>query len=493
MAGRPYAGVVRVSHMGQRKAGAPNVHADREQLEDLRSHARQLGVPLRILPPELDVSGGLPLALRPSLREAVEGVERGKYAGIVVAYLSRLGRNVREQLAVWDRVEAVGGRIIVVREGIDTSTPAGRLQRTILLGVAEMELDMYSERFESLRQWATAAGIWQRRQTPRGYRKDAHTRRLVPDERAGEVRRAFRRHAAGETLSQLARELGMTPSGVRALLRNRVYLGELRVGKHVNAAAHPALVSEEEWSAAQRVRTARPTRNGSAPALLAGLVRCASCGHVMSRASGGTVSYACHAHHSAGQCPRPAAVSVAALDRHIDLLARQELAKLAASAATNDVELDAARRSVTDAERELAAYLDGVAAAGLEAEQWAEGARKRRQALEAARARRELLLARQRPVVDGDPVKAWQQMSPRQRNHQLRSLIEAVLVRPAGRGRRVPLGDRTRVIKHGAGLVEPYAGGGVAMPVRGVLWPDADSPVVLRVHLGEDLLERPGR
>src|SRR5215212_2679620 len=123
MASKPWAAVIRVSHMGERRAGAANVHTDREQVEEVTAEAKRLGVPLKVLDPELNVSGGLPLAKRPSLRAAVEGVEKGRYGGIVVAYLSRLGRNTREQLAVWDRVEAAGGRIICIRENVDTSTP----------------------------------------------------------------------------------------------------------------------------------------------------------------------------------------------------------------------------------------------------------------------------------------------------------------------------------------------------------------------------------
>src|SRR4051794_27253659 len=150
---RPFAGVVRVSHMGERKSGSPNVHADRDQVEAVTAEAKRMGVALRLLPAELDVSGGLPLRDRPALREAVEGVESGRYGGIIVAYLSRLGRNVREQLQVWDRVEAVGGTIIVIRERIDTSTPSGRYVRTILAANDERELEEYTERFERLGGW----------------------------------------------------------------------------------------------------------------------------------------------------------------------------------------------------------------------------------------------------------------------------------------------------------------------------------------------------
>lgn len=493
MQSRPLAGIVRVSHMGDRKAGAPNVHADREQIKEVTAEAKRMGTPVRILPPELDVSGGLPLRDRPSLREAVEGVESGKYGGIIVAYLSRLGRNVREQLQVWDRVEAAGGKIIVVRERIDTSTPSGRYVRTILAANDERELEEYTERFERLREWATAAGIWQQRQTPRGYRKEPATRRLVPDERAQETRKAFLRRAAGETFSRLARDLGMTQSGVRNMLRNRVYLGELRVGDHVNASAHEPLVTEEEWLAAQRYGAARTPRGDGTVAMLAGLVRCASCGHIMSRSGGGRGHrvYACHQQHSAGLCVRPAAITLKALDDCVEQVALGELGKLKATAARSGQDIDGAQRALAQAERELAAYLDGVSAAGLAPGQYAEGARRRRGAVDEARETLTELLARLPALVDGNPIKAWRRMDRGQRNRLLRSLIECVIVAPVGRGKRVPLYDRVRVVKYGTGLVQPYRGGGVALPIRSLVFPEPDDPVVFRMHFREDLLERP--
>ena len=84
-------------------------------------------------------------------------------------------------------------------------------------------------------------------------------------------------------------------------------------------------------------------------------------------------------------------------------------------------------------------------------------------------------------LVDGNPVKAWKRMDSGQRSRLLRSLIECVIVAPVGRGKRVPLADRARVIKYGTGLVQPYRGGGVVMPIRSLVLPQSDDPVVLRV------------
>src|SRR5688572_21172760 len=101
-------GLVRVSFMGTRVAGTENVHADRDQLDAIERHAQAHNANVHILPPELNVSGGLPLEKRPGLLAAIEAIERGEYDALIVAYLTRLGRSIREQLKAWDRVEAAG-------------------------------------------------------------------------------------------------------------------------------------------------------------------------------------------------------------------------------------------------------------------------------------------------------------------------------------------------------------------------------------------------
>jgi DNA invertase Pin-like site-specific DNA recombinase len=491
--GKVWAGIVRVSFVGTR--AGDRFHADEDQVADIeRAIAGMRGATVEMLPPELDVSGGLPLEQRPSLLRAVEGVERGDYAGIIVSYLSRLGRNTREILKAWDRVEAAGGRIVVVREGIDTSTPHGRLQRLMLLGIAEHERELHADRFDERRRLATEAGIWQRRQTPLGYSRDQQTRRLVPDNDARRVERAFRDRAAGTAVVTIADRLGMTPSGARQLLRNRVYLGELRVGEYVNPDAHPPIVTVESFDRAQ-IGTPRPARAmGRAPALLAGIVRCASCGHVMSRGRTARVVYTCHGRSSAGRCPAPAAVTAELLDRHVEAIVLHEIARLSVQAGEGEGHLAQAREAVAVAERELAAYLAAVSAADVGAEAFAEGARDRRARLDEA----EVELRRRvavRPVLGDlqDGLAAWEAVDGHGRNALLRALLEMVVVRRAGgRGGRVPLEDRVRVLPRGAGWVAPSKNSSDAVGVVRLPFPDGDDERVLRMPGGEDGLEGAG-
>jgi DNA invertase Pin-like site-specific DNA recombinase len=466
--------------MGVRKAGAENVHTDRDQVQAIE-RATPKNDRVVILPPELDVSGGLPLEQRPSLRTAVEGVERGEYAGIIVAYLSRLGRNLAEQLRTYDRVHKAGGQIIVAQEGIDARTRSGRLQRNILAAIHEDEREQHIERFDNLRRWATEAGIWQRRQTPIGYERDPSTRKLVPNGRASEVAAAFNAAAAGTSRVELSRRLRMTPSGVRQMLRNRVYRGELRVGDYVNLDAHPAIVNEDTWLAAQERRTVRPPRGrANGPALLGGIVRCCGCGHVMSRSTTKVPVYTCHRFHSGRACPEPAGITLRLLDDHVTAIALTELRRLQVDQADDRTAIDRSRARIATAECELATYLDAVSAADVGAEAFRAGARRRHAAIDAARAELTQLVARQPAHVDGDPVALWEQFDGAQRNRLLRSLIECVLVeRSGGRGRIRPLAERVRVIRYGAGITPVSVDRHI--PVERIVLPDADDPLTIRM------------
>src|SRR3954468_8778554 len=236
-----WAGIVRVSHVGTR--GGDSLHADQEQVHEIARYAAAHGAVVEFMAPEMSVSGGKPIDQRPSLRAAIEGVESGEYTGVVVAYLSRLSRS-RSGLEIWDRVERANGRVHCAHENLDTSTPNGRFIRDIHLANAVREREEHADRHARRRRETVAAGIWRQHQTPRGYsfqgpanedgRFRGKARRLTPGEDADDVARVFRDRHAGASISALAERLGMTPGGMRRLLRNRVYLGELRDGEFLN-------------------------------------------------------------------------------------------------------------------------------------------------------------------------------------------------------------------------------------------------------------------
>lgn len=477
-----WAGIIRISHLGDRQVGSDKLRSDKTQEKAIRS-AVPPGHALDLLPPEYDISGGLPLNKRPSLLAGVLGVERGTYCGIIVAYQSRLFRHTTEEEAVFSRVEAAGGEIIMALDPVDNRTVDGRMVRRIKSAMNVAERERHTQAFEDAAREATERGIWQRRQTPTGYAKDPDTRKLIIDPApARKVRRAFTDRLSGKPVSTIAQDLGMTPSGVRALLRNRVYLGELRVRSYVNTTAHPAIIEPDLFDAVQHARVTRPPKASPHPALLAGIARCAGCGHVIARTG---VSYSCSKTHSVGVCPAPAAITARILNEHVERIALHHLASIRHRSIHDTSGLKPARERVADAQRELDAYLEAVDAAGLSVTTYAAGARKRQDALEQAQRDLGLILAAQASQIVGDPVQAWDSLNDSERNHVLSGLLEAVMVRKVGRGRNVPVEERVRVVRHGTGVFASYRGAGRGMP-HVAFFPDLNDPCVLRVPGVED-------
>ena len=77
---------------------------------------------------------------------------------LVVAELSRLGRNTGELGRLLDDFEQRGVSLVILNMGIDTSTTAGRLIYTVVGAVAQMERDLLIERTQSGLAAARARG-----------------------------------------------------------------------------------------------------------------------------------------------------------------------------------------------------------------------------------------------------------------------------------------------------------------------------------------------
>lgn len=84
--------------------------------------------------------------VRPEFERMVAEVLADGVSHVVALKLDRLGRRASDLLALYDRLETKGVGLVFVEEGIDTSTPTGRLMRTLLAAFAEFERDLISER-----------------------------------------------------------------------------------------------------------------------------------------------------------------------------------------------------------------------------------------------------------------------------------------------------------------------------------------------------------
>jgi DNA invertase Pin-like site-specific DNA recombinase len=84
------------------------------------------------------------LAKRPALTDALGYLREGD--SLVVTKLDRLGRSVRNLKQIADELQQRGVGLRALSQGIDTTTPGGRLFFHMLAAIAEFEHDLIVER-----------------------------------------------------------------------------------------------------------------------------------------------------------------------------------------------------------------------------------------------------------------------------------------------------------------------------------------------------------
>ena len=83
---------------------------------------------------------------RPALDQLVKDAKRRTFDALVCWRLDRLGRNLRHLILLVDEMQALGVAFVSLAEGIDATTPAGRLQLHVLGAIAEFERARIAER-----------------------------------------------------------------------------------------------------------------------------------------------------------------------------------------------------------------------------------------------------------------------------------------------------------------------------------------------------------
>jgi len=95
---------------------------------------------------------------RPALTNLLQDAKRRRLDVVVCWRLDRLGRNLKHLITLLDELQALGVGFVSLAEGIDATTPAGKLQMHILGAIAEFERGRIVERVKAGLERARAAG-----------------------------------------------------------------------------------------------------------------------------------------------------------------------------------------------------------------------------------------------------------------------------------------------------------------------------------------------
>jgi putative DNA-invertase from lambdoid prophage Rac len=83
---------------------------------------------------------------RPALDRLLTDARRRRFDVLVCWRLDRLGRNLKHLITLLEELQALGVAFVSLAEGIDATTPAGKLQMHILGAIAEFERERIRER-----------------------------------------------------------------------------------------------------------------------------------------------------------------------------------------------------------------------------------------------------------------------------------------------------------------------------------------------------------
>jgi DNA invertase Pin-like site-specific DNA recombinase len=147
---------------------------------------------------------------RPNWNRLMADVRIGDVENVVVWRLDRLGRTARGLTALFDELQQRGVGLVSLKDGLDLSTPAGRLMANVLASVAQFETEVRAERILAGQRAARAQGKrWG------GSKKGA--RRKVTCEQVDVIRAMSHDEKA---VSAIARATGLSRPTIYSVLRD---------------------------------------------------------------------------------------------------------------------------------------------------------------------------------------------------------------------------------------------------------------------------------
>lgn len=145
--------------------------------------------------PVTDTASGK-LARRPELDKALLIARTGDQ--LVVTKLDRLGRSLTDLIALSDHLQKIGVDLVVLNQGIDTSTAVGRMFFQILGAIAEFEHALLVERTKDGLAAARARGRLGGPKPKLGKRQAALARAMYDETDDDGKRRYTVQHIANE-------------------------------------------------------------------------------------------------------------------------------------------------------------------------------------------------------------------------------------------------------------------------------------------------------
>ena len=147
---------------------------------------------------------------RPGWAKLEAAIRQGKVSSVVVWRIDRLGRTAKGLTALFDDLAVRKVNLVSLKDGLDLSTPAGRLMANVLASVSQYETEVRGERVLAGQAVARANGKkW-------GGSKPGKRKVVTPVQ----IRAIHEVVAAGETKADVALAVGLSRPTIYSVLRD---------------------------------------------------------------------------------------------------------------------------------------------------------------------------------------------------------------------------------------------------------------------------------
>lgn len=276
----------------------------------LRSYAAQNGMVVYDLYADKGKSANKALSKRTELNRMLHDAELKKFDCILFKDITRWSRNSAQYYAVQDKLDRYGVYWLAVEQPyLETKTPTGRFQVTVMLGTAQLESENTSQRikFVMANRVANGGAISGTHDLPLGYMtvNTEQGKRVVKDPSVQDAvtdmfdyyRRTQNQLA---TIRYMKDQYGITiwQASFSKIMSNTMYYGEYRGNPDY---CEPYL-TKSEWLDLKRRKPLYRTQKHNGNYLFRGLLRCPVCGRNMVGRTNSYIYYVCPYHLSYHAC-----------------------------------------------------------------------------------------------------------------------------------------------------------------------------------------------
>lgn len=233
---------------------------------------------------------------RQEFQRLINDCKKGKIDRIITKSISRFGRNTVDVLETVRMLKALKPPVEVVfqKEDIRTLDEDGEVMLTIYSGLAQEESRNLAESVAWGKRRLAERGKFNTKYERYGYTYDEDGNWLIHPKEGDVIRRIYKEFLTGKSTNQIAKELSEDgivtargknkwhPRSIDCMITNPIYAGDLvfqrfyvedtltgknlkndgELPQYVTQNHHSAIVSRDDWEAAQRIMNNRSNKKG---------------------------------------------------------------------------------------------------------------------------------------------------------------------------------------------------------------------------------------